>query len=347
MVGCARTPAEPNRSADVRLQDPTAAGSPGSCEGLDEGACKATTGCRVGEGQEFKDVDGGYCLADPSFAGCQVADNSGIFLPASAPSCSPDGRQFFFSQMQDTPQGWSQEFCAEVLDHTQAPPCEGSKPRTVTAEERLALDQRLAGDAVGSYQETLRAYRRGDHQAYLDGFAPELTCFYGETKSGRRALERARRTVVGHSEVYSSQAHLLRVSADEVVFIDYGFYSRSYEEDSIPDRARNYVTASDDPVEQGTHAKLVVMTKRADTWTITAETSRAHQDCVQPGAFSDPSKPQQFADCEAKHRAALKNCDAVCASPTPGHACLSCPDEAWCELKSCLFIKPIPGESCW
>ncbi len=346
LAGCARTSAEPNRHAEPRLEESAPGDAPGSCEGLDEDACRATAGCDVGEGQEIKTVGDGYCLADPSVAGCKTEDDSGVLLPAGAPNCSPDGRQFYFGRVQDTPDGWNQDFCGDLVDPLEIPRCPGSKPRVMTAEERTLREQQLAGEALGAYEATLAAYRRGDHKEYFDGFASELTCFYAQTKNGRRALERARRKAMGRAEVYLTQTHVVRASADEVVFIDYGFHSRVFDEDSIPERARNYIAASDDPIEQGIHAKLIAMSKEDGTWKITAETSRAHQDCIQPGAFSGVAKPRRVVECEAKHQAALEHCDVLCGSSTTGHACFSCPDEAWCELKSCSWIKSLPGETC-
>ncbi len=348
LTGCIRTSStEPKPSTELRAQDATPSAPDGSCEGLDEDACRSTAGCRVGEGQEVQEVDGGHCLAAPSFAGCQTEDTSGVELPAGGPSCGPDGRQFFFGRVQDTPDGWSQKLCGPLVDALELSPCEGGTPRAMTAEERRLVTGRLASGALSSYQETLQAYRRGDAGAYLDGFAPELTCFYGNTKTGRAALDRARRRSVGRGEVFSAQTQVLRASADEVVFVDYGFYSRSYEEDSVPAGARDYVVSSDDPVEQGVHTKLIVMTEQDGEWRIAAETNRAHQDCVQPGIVADASMPPRFAECSAEHKAALQACDAACGSSVPGHACFVCPDEAWCELKSCLRSKPQPGESCW
>ncbi|MGH1346305.1 MAG: hypothetical protein ACRBN8_32360 [Nannocystales bacterium] len=360
---CTRSSAEPRGGTDVQPGDATLTPAveapegtepipaPGTlealsgCGGLDEATCLSTMGCSAGEGVEIKDVDGGHCRGRWRFAGCQTEQTSEVVLPAAAAACAPDGRQFYF-QIQDTPDGWSGEFCDKVVDYHETPLCEDVTAEVVTSAERRMVARQLASDALESYLDTLKAYRRGDRESYFDGFAPELDCFYAETKNGRKALEKARSGSIGHGEVFAARTRLISASAEEVVFVDYGVYSRSYDEDSLPAGARDYVSASDDPTEQGTHVKLIVMKKDGRAWKIASETSRAHQDCVQPGILADVPMTKRFWDCSQKHRAALKACDEACGGAVPGHACFECPDAAWCELKSCLSIDSPLGESC-
>lgn len=185
-----------SRPADADPGDvesaPAAPGTP--CEGLDESTCTQTAGCALGRGVEILQTPRGPCRGEYKFAGCQTEDTSGVELPASAAACGPNGQEFYFGRVQDTPDGWDQHRCTRPLvDFDAAPLCPGTEVPAPTAEEQAFATRQHAGEAISAYVAALDALRLGNTSQYLDAFAEDMTCFYGATKDAKRRLVRARR----------------------------------------------------------------------------------------------------------------------------------------------------------
>ena len=129
--------------------------------------------------------------------------------------------------------------------------------------------------ALVAYRTLLTAYRDGDADAYMAGYAPTLRCFHGEESVPRARLRSARASALTSNREARDPRRMrarpleLRVfssTEDEVELVDYGWTGRgAADEDTI------------------FHQKWIVMARQADgAWRVVVEAPAHRATCGLP-----------------------------------------------------------------
>ncbi len=155
-----------------------------------------------------------------------------------------------------------------------------------------------ADAAAAAYRALTAAFRRGDREAYLSGYAERLRCFYGRRDRPRDALARSRGEVLARNaestlpdQIRSIEVRVLRASADEVELADFGWTGP---------RASDRTTF---------HQKRIVLARDADAWRVVVETSLADRACgLAP--VDDTRPPPLWKFMRDAHAGLLEYCVA-------------------------------------
>ncbi len=230
---------------------------------------------------------------------------------------------------------WLRRVITAALLATLAAGCgedEPPAPAPAPAPDPAEADSPEAGEAAAAaYRAAMDAFNEGRRDDYLGAFR-EPFCGVAGAEVTRAALAEANPLVGAGLRV--TTLHVIRARRDEVVLADHGLWYRALGDD-VPADARPSVRASDEPLLQGTHAKLIVMRRAHGAWQIAAETPLGDRSCVE-GALGPVDTPREHGACVTEHAIALRRCDLACGGEAPGSACNTCPDEALCALARCL-----------
>lgn len=329
LMGCVPTAPQQTTPTAVSPEAPVEALE--GC-GLNEAECDADEACFPKWGTRIRERDGRWCKETATYLGCSL-DGERACLDAIRTACDLQGQPAMFGD-SCIPDGWGPcTIDTEGMDD--APACDPPDPAVVEAQARR--DQIEGLDRA--YLHTAGQYSKGLAPAYFSAYADELSCFFGKKSYTIEQLRKAREPAFGQAELMPWKTIVLQKDPDEVTLLSYGAHYRIHSEDKIPRRVRPHVAVSDQAIDQGTHAKIVVMSLQGEAWKITAETNRAGLDCVDSTLLDGIVPPAEFVRCQTQHDSALKTCDAACSGPTPGNTCNACPEQAFCGLTDCLGLR--------